>query len=116
MDPVRTSDWDMLVDAWKRMFGDKDLVTKEEAARFLSWSTRTIDRRIDAGLIRPMLIKGSGKFRKQGPKLRESIREYEVRIPKTEILKQFILLDELGRCGDEKRERHAALHKMRRGA
>jgi len=116
MDPVKTSDWDILVDAWKRMFGDKDLVTKEEAAKFLSWSTRTIDRRIDAGLIRPLLIKGSGKFKKTGPKLRESIREYEVRIPKGEILKQFILLDELGRCGGEQGKRITALRQMRRGA
>lgn len=116
MDPVRTSDWDTLVDAWKKMFGDKDLVTKEEAARFLSWSIRTVDRRIEAGLIRPMLIKGSGKFKKRGPKVRESIREYEVRIPKGEILKQFILLDELGRCGDEKRQRSHVLYQLRRGA
>jgi len=92
------SDWDVLVDAWKRMFGERDLVTKEEAARFLSWSTRTVDRRIEAGLIRPILIRGSGKFRKTGPKMRESTREWEVRIPKTELLKQFILIDEMGRC------------------
>ena len=92
------SDWDVLVDAWKRMFGDRDLVTKEEAARFLSWSTRTVDRRIEAGAIRPILIRGSGKFRKAGPKLRESTREWEVRIPKTELLKQFILIDEMTRC------------------
>ena len=92
------SDWDTLVDAWRRMFGDRDLVTKEEAARFLSWSTRTVDRRIEAGLIRPILIRGSGKFRKTGPKMRESTREWEVRIPKTELLKQFILIDEMGRC------------------
>jgi|GEM_PF-2397059 len=116
MDPVRTSDWDTLVDAWKKMFGDKDLVTKVEAARFLSWSTRTVDRRIEAGLIRPMLIKGSGKFKKRGPKVRESIREYEVRIPKGEILKQFILLDELGRCDDGQGKRHFALRQLRRGA
>jgi len=96
------SDWDTLVDAWRRMFGDRDLVTKEEAARFLCWSTRTVDRRIDAGLIRPMLIRGSGRFRKPGPKLRESTREWEVRIPKTEILKQFILVDELGGKNDAK--------------
>lgn len=96
------SDWDVLVDAWKRMFGNRDLVTKEEAASFLSWSTRTVDRRIEAGLIRPMLIRGSGKFRKPGPKSRESTREWEVRIPKAEILKQFILVDELGGKNDEK--------------
>jgi len=96
------SDWDVLVDAWKRKFGDRDLVTKEEAARFLSWSTRTVDRRIEAGLIRPILIRGSGKFRKTGPKMRESTREWEVRIPKTEILKQFILVDELGGKCDAK--------------
>jgi len=93
----RESDWDRLVDAWKKMFGDKDLVIKQEAARFLSWSTRTVDRRIKSGLILPILLRGSGKYRKSGPKLRESIREYEVRIPKTEVLKQFILIDELGR-------------------
>jgi len=79
----RESDWDRLVDAWKKMFGDKDLVT--------------VDRRIKSGLILPILLRGSGKYRKSGPKLRESIREYEVRIPKTEVLKQFILIDELGR-------------------
>lgn len=116
MDQVRASDWDVLVDAWKKMFGNRDLVTKEEAAEFLSWSTRTIDRRIDAGLIRPILIKGSGKFRKTGPKLRESTREWEVRIPKGEVLKQFILLDELGRCGDEQKGRSLVLRQMRRGA
>jgi len=104
------SDWDTLVDAWKRMFGDRDLVTKEEAARFLSWSTRTVDRRIEAGLIRPMFIRGSGKFRKLGPKQRESTREWEVRIPKAEVLKQFILPDELGgKCDAKIRQRSYAV-------
>jgi hypothetical protein len=96
------NDFDILVDSWKAMFGNRDLVTKGEAANFLHWSTRTVDRRIEAGLIRPILLRGSGKFRKQGPKKRESTREWEVRIPKMEILKQFILLDELGRCKDDK--------------
>jgi len=108
------NDWDVLVEAWHRMFGKRDLVTKDEAAQFLSWSTRTIDRRIDAGLIRPIFIRGSGKFRKAGPKIRESIREWEVRIPKQEVLKQFILMEEMG--GERRARRCAEVRALQQGA
>ena len=108
------TDHDILVDCWEQRFGNKTLVTKAEAADFLRWSPRTIDRRIKDGLMKACYVRGSGKYRKTGPKLRESIREWEVLIPKTEVLKQFILMDELGGGRREKRlAKHTGMSEVR---
>jgi len=56
--------WDKAINAYRALFGDAELLTKKEAARFLKKSVRSIERRHKQGKLDYVILDGSPRIHK----------------------------------------------------